>query len=47
MHDTSTLEGGVWQPDDPRPVFPILMHLVDGGWLVRNLGSEDDPNSEI
>jgi hypothetical protein len=39
----STLDSGVWEPNVPRPVFPILMHLVDDRWLVRNLGSEEDP----
>jgi predicted nucleic acid-binding protein len=43
VYDTSTLAGGVWQPYDPRYVCPVLMHLVDGRWLVRNLGSEEDP----
>lgn len=41
--DASALEGGLWQPNDPRSVCPVLMHLVDGHWLVRNLGSESDP----
>ncbi len=41
--DASALEGGLWQPNDPRYVCPVLMHLVDGRWLVRNLGSESDP----
>ncbi|MFC0449436.1 PIN domain-containing protein [Rhodococcus jostii] len=39
--DTSTLEGGQWQPNDPRYVCPVVMHRVDGRWLVRNLGSEN------
>nr|EJI97843.1 hypothetical protein JVH1_4637 [Rhodococcus sp. JVH1] len=43
VHEMSTLESGVWEPNVPRPVFPILMHLVDDRWLVRNLGSEEDP----
>lgn len=43
VHDTSTLEGGVWEPGTLRQVFPILMHLVDGQWLVRNFGSDEDP----
>ncbi|MFC9840363.1 putative toxin-antitoxin system toxin component, PIN family [Rhodococcus sp. NPDC127530] len=43
VHDTSTPEGGVWQPNEARPVFPVLMHFVDGRWLVRNLGTEADP----
>lgn len=41
IHDTSTLDGDVWKPDAPRAVTPILLHLVDGQWLIRNLGSED------
>lgn len=45
VHDTSTLEDGIWEPHAPRHVFPILMHFVEGQWLVRNLGSEDDPTS--
>ena len=43
VHEMSTLDSGVWEPNVPRPVFPILMHLVDDRWLVRNLGSEEDP----
>ncbi|MDV6244739.1 PIN domain-containing protein [Rhodococcus opacus] len=43
VHEMSTLESGVWEPNIPRPVFPILMHLVGDRWLVRNLGSEEDP----
>ncbi|AII04014.1 PIN domain-containing protein [Rhodococcus opacus] len=41
--DVSTLEGGLWQPNDPRYVCPVLMRFVDGRWLVRNLGSEENP----
>ena len=43
--DTSMLEGGLWQPNDRRYVCPVLMHLVEGRWLVRNLGSESDPGT--
>ncbi|KAF0964912.1 PIN domain-containing protein [Rhodococcus sp. T7] len=43
--DTSMLEGGLWQPNDRRYVCPVLMHLVDGRWLVRNLGAESDPGT--
>ncbi|QBJ96032.1 PIN domain-containing protein [Rhodococcus sp. ABRD24] len=42
IHDTSTLEGGVWRSGEAQIVCPILLRLVDGKWLVRNLGSEDD-----
>lgn len=47
VHDTSTLEDGVWEPNTPRHVFPILMNLVEGRWLVRNLGPEADPTGAI
>jgi hypothetical protein len=47
VHEMSTLDGGVWEPNVPRPVFPILMHLVDDRWLVRNLGSEEDPAGRV
>ncbi|BAH52602.1 PIN domain-containing protein [Rhodococcus opacus] len=43
--DTATLQGGLWHPNDPRYVCPVIMHLVDGRWLVRNLGSESDPTT--
>lgn len=43
VHDTSTLDGGVVQPGEARPACPILLHLVDGQWLVRNIGSDQDP----
>lgn len=42
LHDRSTLEDGEWQPGEERLVYPILMNLVDGEWVVRNLGSEED-----
>lgn len=40
---SSTADGDVWQPDEQRWVYPILMHLIDGEWRVRSLGSEHDP----
>ena len=43
VHDTSTLDDGIWEPNTPRNVFPILMHFAEGQWLVRNLGFEEDP----
>ena len=47
VHDTSTLEDGVWEPNTPRHVFPILMNLVEGRWLVRNPGPEADPTGAM
>lgn len=39
------VDADVWQPDEQRWVYPILMHLIDGEWRVRNLGSDQDPTA--
>lgn len=43
VHDTPTLENGVWEPNKLQNVFPILMHFVNGRWLAREPGFEEDP----
>lgn len=43
VHDTSTLENNIWEPDTLRNAFPMLMRFVEGRWLVRELGFEESP----
>ncbi|TWH44426.1 hypothetical protein L612_003200000250 [Rhodococcus rhodochrous J38] len=42
---SSAVDADVWQPGEQRWVYPIVMHLIDGEWRVRNLGSDQDPGS--
>ncbi|MET7773403.1 PIN domain-containing protein [Nocardia sp. NPDC005366] len=43
LYDTSALENGWTWRGEVQLVFPLLMRLVDGQWLLRNLGSKEDP----
>ncbi|WP_214365876.1 hypothetical protein [Pseudonocardia sp. H11422] len=40
LHDTSTLPGNVWQVDEERPVWPMLMRYVGRRWLVLNVATD-------
>lgn len=44
VHDTTDMTDGVWQPDEVREVYSLLMRWDGGRWLVLNLGSEVDPH---
>lgn len=43
LHDTSTLPGGVWQPNQSSFIFPLVMHHRDGQWMLHAFGQRDAP----
>jgi predicted nucleic acid-binding protein len=43
LHDTSALPGGVWRPNEPSFVIPLVMHHRDGRWMLHALGQQDAP----
>lgn len=43
LHDTRDLSEGVWRPDQPRRVWPLLMRWDHQNWLILNVSSETFP----
>lgn len=43
IHDMTTLPDGIWQPDESNWVYPVLLRHANGGWMIRNLGTDVEP----
>jgi predicted nucleic acid-binding protein len=43
LHDTSTLADGIWQPNQPSFIIPLVMHHRDGQWMLHAFGAGDAP----